>query len=68
MGNRKVISSKNLPYPSPIWTGAVLYLLFDKWNAPSWAYGAAGLLWLLLLIVWIIDLGTRKTTEILKDK
>ena len=65
--SKNVISRKNLPVKSPI-TAIILYLfLMDYYNAPGWAWGAVGLLFLVMIIVWLIELLNEKHIDIFSD-
>ena len=64
---KKVISNKNLKARSPLMSILVLYLCFDKWNAPEWVYGAVGLLFLIYIIIWIMDMFNTKEVDIFEE-
>lgn len=67
MKTRKVIDGKNTQTKSPISFTLILYLLFDKWGAPMWLYGAVGMILLIWLIVWIADVVNTRSIDIFKD-
>ena len=66
--NRKVISRNNLSFPNPTWVGVVVFLLLDRFNAPQWVFGALGLLWVILLAIWVNDWFNSDKIDIFKDK
>ena len=64
MKKKKVVATGNLPTRHPFVLGLLAWLALDHWHAPQWAYGAVGLLWLLLLITWIIAWSNEIETDI----
>ena len=62
MKKRNVIKSSNLRLRSPVMSGLIIYMALDKWNAPEWLWGVLGLLVLMWIITFIIDMFN--TTEI----
>ncbi|KKL79048.1 hypothetical protein LCGC14_2018760 [marine sediment metagenome] len=68
MKRTKKIHNKNLPPRIPLFPGITIWLLLDRINAPGWAWGAAGLFFLLLLIVSTAEFFTSKLTDIFEDK
>lgn len=61
----KVVSFKNLPTRLPIYQGLTLWLVLDRVDAPSWAWGAVGTLFGLLFLVALYIVCTQKQVEIL---
>lgn len=47
---KKVISRKNLPTRLPAIFTAVMWLLLDRLESPSWVQGVA---WTLVALIWI---------------
>lgn len=65
MKKRKVIDAQNLPMRCPLVGSLVLYLVLDKFDAPGWAWGAVGLLMLILWIAWIADTLNNEKVDLL---
>ncbi len=51
MTKKKVIARRNLPIRFPLSITALAYLFLDKFNAPGWIWGAAGVV---VLIYWAV--------------
>lgn len=61
---KNVISSKNLRFRSPLSLILLLYLCLDNWSAPQWVWGAVGLLCIMFIIVFIIDIYNTNEVDI----
>ena len=66
MKNR-VIAFKNLPSRPPIVLTAVTWLLLDRFKAPGWMFGAAGVVMLLLSVAVVVGCSTEEKVDIFKD-
>ena len=53
MKKNKVIAAKNFPTRLPFATTALLVMAMDYYKAPSWLYGVAGTI---VVIVWVIGI------------
>lgn len=67
MKKNKVIDPKNLPMKLPVYGTLTLALVLDRWGAPEWVFGAAGLFTLLLWGVSIYGIVTQEKTDIFSD-
>jgi len=63
----KVVSWKNLPTRLPITWTITWYLFFDRIQAPSWAWGAMGVIVVVLWIVSTIAVFQQQMTDVFKD-
>lgn len=68
MGNKKVISRKNLPTKPPTIATVVAILALDYWNAPQWLWGALGVVFVIIWVAWIVQMFQEKQFDIFKDK
>lgn len=60
MKKTKVISYKSLPAKSPIQVTAVIWLVLDRMRAQQWAWGAMGVL---VILIWVSYIYGRITEE-----
>jgi hypothetical protein len=59
--SRYVVHTSNLPIRWGIIGTAMLWWLFlDRFEAPGWAWGAAGVLWLIMTTGFLVDAATSK--------
>ena len=65
---KKVISFNNLPPKSPIVSTGVAYLFLDKFDASGLVWGIVGTVFVLVWIVWIVDLLNFTPVDIFKEK
>jgi hypothetical protein len=61
---KKVISTENLATPSPLQTGLVWWLVFDRFHVPAWVWGVAGTILAVLAIAWIASIWTETSAEV----
>lgn len=64
---KKVVAIKNLPMKPPIWSTLVLYLLFKDSGFPGWAWGATGVLMLILWAVAIYSMCRQTQVDLFRD-
>lgn len=64
MKPRTVISWKCLPNRSPVVVILLMFMALDFYKCPAWAWGAAGLLALLLIVDWLVSLFTYRHKNI----
>lgn len=64
----KVIAGNNLPMRLPLWPSCIIYLLLDRFQPPSWVWGATITLMALVWIICIYAIWNQESVDILKGK
>jgi hypothetical protein len=64
---RKVFEANNLPTRLPLGMTVLCWLALDHWKAPQWMYGAAALLFVILWLNAIYDIGTEEKVDFFKN-
>jgi hypothetical protein len=65
---QKTIAYKNTPVRLPIWTTATAWLLLDRCHAPGWAWGAAGVIAVIVWVVSIVTMFHEERVDIFAEK
>lgn len=60
----KVISRKNLPVKLPAFQTLLTFLAMDHWNAPSWLWGVASTVWVVLWIICFASIASENDVDI----
>jgi len=63
---KKYISHANMPPRFPLITGAVGWLLLDRFDAPGWAHGVFWSFFVLLVIVSVYRMSAEQSVDINK--
>ncbi len=67
MKQRKVISSENMPLHFPIAQMIAMYLLLDRFNAPSWAYGIIFTIYAIVCVAVAVGICNQRSIDLFKD-
>lgn len=68
MKDRKVIKRGILPAKLPLFQTLTLALALDYWKAPGWAWGACGLLTIIIWVVEIMGVILQEEVDIFEEK